>query len=151
MSCHWPPGLESCTSLTSSELEMVIFLICCCELMLTLIQHISQSPVPKADQPAHLPDVEIKHMTSLQMGYILPWCSQTHLTSLWFLVCLWHWTVLSYRAIICSRLWRVKLSQKWGMSYPYVFISRSCDVCETALLLLTLVCKIRISIICLIT
>ena len=37
------------------------------------------------------------------------------------------------------------------MSYPYVFISRSCDVCETALLLLTLVCKIRISTVCLIT
>lgn len=58
--------------------------------------------------PAHLLKVQWKHITRLWMGYILSWCSQNPLTSLCFLVCLWHWTVLSYRAIICSRLRRVK-------------------------------------------
>lgn len=103
----WPPLHSVQEEITYSTWQkIIIFLICC--LMLAFIQRISQSLVSKADLPAYLPDVEIKHMTGLQMGYILPWCSQTHLTSLWFLVCLWHWTVLSYRAIICSRLRRVK-------------------------------------------
>lgn len=76
------------TRVTLSRLEIVIFVVYCCELMLTFLWHISPSLVLKADGPAHPTDVEMKHMTSFQMGYILPWCSQTHLTSLWFLVCL---------------------------------------------------------------